>query len=792
MTIRILILAFLSPLVWAQECDLQRSGLNRVYDDQDVILSEHTETQTTIESAVNRAMQDGGEKRIEWADMRVNCTLPTEEEPDPIPDPDPDPPVPGGQVTFTEISTPAHGSGDSWFGSMIQPGKVSLIDHQVGGNDPMWDYADGVFTYAGQLSQPASIRHARTIKLSDGIWPVSGFSGLGTKEQDMLHRNGEVLYLCGKQWGYVECQAFGDANGDGIDDIYWIDSREPTGFVYDGATIVPGATQATGTIIGQGIPSFASSTWTKAACIWQDRVLTEKGLYDLQGNQLTAIPTATPAAGEPAVKGGFACGDFDGDGDTDVAYYSGSRILLENTGDSFTQVSSNLPGAGDDLRYNIPSTPNLNGDTCADLVLDDVSKAYVSNCDMTFTEALDWDQGELYMTHADTGDLDGNGLDDICATTGTPSVKCFLTNTIAAESDEPAEPVVPSDGFDKAAFALTQYHTFYKNRPFNQAEVWLYDPVQFLYELCAETGDTAVCADAKDTALLYVQHYADNGQNPGWPGCNGGWSYAGVDKCDSKFTYASPIYYLHTVEGVPIDRGLTARLEDYLWHMGWAGFQWTALPADWDWQTFNFTERTAAYSLMGLTYLCALDQPSACDKVSIIVAWLADFQDRTPTGFMLHSYNLHEGSQRDPDALIGSPFMSAMLSGALVRAQKVRPDPRIPVILNKLAQAMLVAIIYDPPSWSHRENKTSPVWFTPYIYVHENPAFFESVQNNHWFSDQHNPEVWCAIKAGGLEPPSLQGFEGMATVYYDRRPSDPNTNYRIAAWMAHDRDCYGY
>lgn len=341
----------------------------------------------------------------------------------------PNPPTPGGQVAFEEIDTPAHGSGSQTFGVYIWGTKVGLTDHTKPGNDPVWDYSSG-FTYSGQMSQSASIRNGRTIKLSTGVWPVSGMSGFGSGSPDVVHVNGEARFLCASKWASVECQGFGDVNSDGIDDILL-----STGVVWDGATLVTAAQDAapSGTVIGSGISMFVSGWYTKAACLWTDRVLTNDGLFDLQGNLLTTIP-------DTQIKGGFACGDFDNDGDTDVTYTDGghdynpggaTRYVLRNDGDTFTQMSlGGLPdGGGYERRYNLPSTPDFNGDGCADLVLPDHGKAYVSGCDFTFVEVLSWTAAGIYKPVATVGDFDQNGLPDICASTGGPSAKCFRNVT---------------------------------------------------------------------------------------------------------------------------------------------------------------------------------------------------------------------------------------------------------------------------------------------------------------------------------------------------------------------------
>lgn len=802
-------------------CDFSRVGYNQVHDDQGLV-SEHSEGQTAFEAAVNLGLSKSGEEVIiRYAPTRVICVLPANEEPEPDPDPDPepdpDPPAPGGTIAFQQIDTPSHGNGPTgsnagWFGvhgwREGPDAYVALHDHNdPDGNDPQWrwDDAAGAWVYHGQMSQVAQIRHSDKITLAAGEFPTTGGQGFGSGRNDTVHFGGQAHWICVPTQYYMgACHGYDDVNGDGIDDILRSD-----GVVINGATLslVP-ASQGFPTlnVIGSNIPVQASASHTKPVCMWLDRVLTGQGLFDLQGNSIASLP-----AGD-RVKGGFACGDTDQDGVPNWVFYSeggddsqpgGTSHLLSIENDQLTELPlGGLPAAGgQQRRFNLSVVADFNSDGLDDLVLPDHGKVYQANADMTFTEVHTFPRSTK-IPLGSVVDFNGDQKPDLCVTplvTQSHAV-CYLNVTGDAVAEDPDdEPVVvdpPADGsIDLQAFAMTQYRTFYKNRPYS-GEALLYDPFAHLYTLCDRTGDAEVCADAKNSSLDYIQHYVSNGLNAGWSGCNGGWNdpAVGTRLCDVKMTYVSPLYFLETVEGISADRDQLARLEAYLWEMGEAGFQWKDLPADWDWPSFHFTERRIASSVSGMNYLCMLGQQTACDKLDFQIAWLADFQDRTPTGFWLHSYNRHEGSNKDPDRLIASPWMSAHLGGALVQANAHRANPLIPPMLRKLAQAQLDALMIEPGSWLTGYNQTNPRWLVRYIYVHDDPDFFRVVQDNKgWKSDTHNIEVWCAIKAGGLEPPSLVGYEPMAQYYYDRRPERPATNYRVGAWgLAYNPFCYDY
>lgn len=670
--------------------------------------------------------------------------------------PDNTPPPAGGNLSFTRVETPSHGPTVSgWFSAFVWQGKVGLLDHSTGGgNDPIWSY-NGSFAYDGQLSTPAGPRAGRTITLPSGTWPVSGRGVQGSGNPDILHINGQSHYLCDSKWGSEECQGWGDVNGDGYDDVL-----VSNGTVLDGASLVtlPNEGAPSGTVIGQNIQLFRSSWWTKAVCMWQDRVLTDQGLFNLQGNLIASIPSV-PSPEGPDIKGGFACGDFDDDGDIDVTYTSGGpddaaggvRYLLRNDGDSFTDVGlGGLPATGGVLRrWSYSLSEDLNNDGCNDLVLTDHGEIYESNCDMTFTFVQSIHVSDR-MPGASIGDIDGDGLKDVCVTPDKADTFaiCYFNDTstdvvVTDPTGDPDDPKPLSRATDAAA--LEQFYNWYAALPYDHFGTWMYDRVGTLYELWERTGEESVKKEARRSALEYVKHYqVDGSGNGGWPNCDGGWAHAGVNKCDSKMTYLSALHYLQKHESIAADPQLVATLGEYQWRMGW-GVGWTSDP----WS--KITERDMGYSLMGIQYACRMGHQTSCERIPVIIGHLSALE---VDGWFLHSYNGHEKTGEPGaagDALVASPWMSAILIDALIRADAIVPDDRVKGLVERHAQAQLAELQLNHQT-HHSYNGTN--YLPWYLFFPGDEARTEAVQyNDGWHSDMHIPEVTRTIEAGGLTVP---------------------------------------
>lgn len=354
----------------------------------------------------------------------------------------------GAGIEFSRVDPPDSGQGgqSGWFGVYVWrnggEGYAALSDHgEHGGNDPIWRWHQSGWVYEGQLSAPNQIRHGFVTNATENPGsldqhPVTGGQGYSSGRNDLIHNDGieggEAICADEKYWNGA-CQAFGDVNGDGIDDILRSD-----GTVWDGRSVSPSSETAYGTQIGSGIPMFRSHVYTKAACMGdfgQGKVLTDEGLFDLQGNRVAVLPR------QSQIKGGMACGDFDNDGDIDVMFseggddygYGGTTRLLRNVNNTAFESMplGGLPATGGlERRYNISYAVDFNGDGCDDLLLADHGMVYESDCEFGWTARQEfYNRGRKAVAHF--GDFNGDGRVDFCASldqsTGHP--QCFLNVT---------------------------------------------------------------------------------------------------------------------------------------------------------------------------------------------------------------------------------------------------------------------------------------------------------------------------------------------------------------------------
>lgn len=357
-------------------------------------------------------------------------------------------PVIGEAITFQRIDPPGSGQGgqSGWFGVYVwrygNQGFAALSDHgEHGGNDPIWRWSGSGWTYHGQLTAPNQIRHGFVTNITErpgskNQHVVTGGQGYGSGRNDLIHLRGTGAgrEVCAdSRWWNGACQAFGDVNGDGIDDVLRSD-----GTVWDGTSLTPGQAQARGRKIGSGIPMFRSHVYTKAACLGDfgaGKVLTDEGLFDLEGNRVAVLPRSEQ------IKGGMACGDFDADGDLDVMFSEGgddyqadgqTRVFRNDNNVRFVQVGlGGLPASGGlQRRYNIAYAADFNNDGCDDLVLADHGSVFESDCEFRWKLALEFsNRGRKPV--AGVGDFDGDGWLDLCASLEQDSdhPQCFRNVT---------------------------------------------------------------------------------------------------------------------------------------------------------------------------------------------------------------------------------------------------------------------------------------------------------------------------------------------------------------------------
>ncbi len=292
---------------------------------------------------------------------------------------------------------------------------------------------------------------------------------------------------------------------------------------------------------------------------------------------------------------------------------------------------------------------------------------------------------------------------------------------------------------------------WYLDQPYDNLNTWMYDRVQVLYEYYLRTGDESVHAEATRSAIEYVKHYTRNGGSGGWPDCNGGWSHAGVNKCDAKFTHVSALYYLKEVDGIEsFDADLLSSLEDYSMAAGWF------VPAGpYDSPNIKWNERVYGLMLTNLVYLHLLGSSTAMENIDRFINWFYDHQQSPSfdqfTGAWLHSYYGHEGFGEPGsanDARTFSPWMSAMVIGGLWRAYQINPDERIGEMIVDFAQALEdYGFITNPTSWRHPYNDSGQIaWYL--AFPNDSARQQQVMDNDGWYADTHLPEIQCMVAAG--------------------------------------------
>ena len=315
---------------------------------------------------------------------------------------------------------------------------------------------------------------------------------------------------------------------------------------------------------------------------------------------------------------------------------------------------------------------------------------------------------------------------------------------------------------------MNQQMAWYANQPYNDLNTWLYDRVQVLYELYLRTQDEGIHTEAIRSADEYVLHYTNDGTEPGYGDCNPGWSHAGVNKCDTKYTYASACWYRLKVDGVDVcDLDLLNRLHRYFMSYGWNAASF--LDTISDTAVFNATERNMGFQLMGLVYVYKVAKEKGYTSleanveadIKSVVKWLYNWQSMNTYGAWMHSYNGHEGAGTPGvnDWLIFSPWQSAILAGALWRVWSAgltddlcgaSNEACIPTMLVKYAQAMEdYGWVKSPTDWMLGDNKTGQIpWYIAFPDPNDSDRQLQEQNSEGWYADLHNPELQCVAALG--------------------------------------------
>jgi len=623
------------------------------------------------------------------------------------------------QPTFTPVTIPAHTQNEHHGVAISNTANVNVLltDHSRNGHK--------IFSWNGtSLDAPSEISPGTGALRATGttygfiIDDLSGQFGAAAFDE-----NGSFLgFPCAPSGATQftasrgEINAFGDFDGDGSDDCAASDGSI---YSWPARTLL-----ASGLGRGYAVGQYAGGP--------ELDLFTATGVYIQQPDG-----TFTLMAAQPGIVGDLFTAvslDFDGDGDSDLVQGPGGGTVQvwRNDGTSWTNVSA---GSGINITHtNFPYgnyhellTTDIDNDGCDDYLNSFDYRVMLSNCDGTFTLTHTLDSyvpgPATAKVSATFGDLDGDGDDDVCWS------QAGLLECALIEANSAPPPPAPIAGAVPPIVEGTR-HLFANKQLFgpmdyinqrtlalNDLNTWMYDRVQALYEYYLTTGDETVHTEALASAQEYALHYDRAGGNAGFPGCRGGWSFAGVNKCDRKFTYGSALWYAYVIDGVVLfDPELLEDLRAYAMGPAWEAAQ--LLDDVGDRISFPTTERNMGYSLMLLGHVEALARRAAvgipADSVEYLnvantarqniedsIEWFFDWQADDVWGCWAHSYRAHEtiGTPYGgpDDDITCSPWQSGILTGAMLRIWFVNNIKQqtcgpqndqwcIPIMLVKFAQ----------------------------------------------------------------------------------------------------------
>ncbi|WP_202840253.1 hypothetical protein [Luteimonas saliphila] len=294
-----------------------------------------------------------------------------------------------------------------------------------------------------------------------------------------------------------------------------------------------------------------------------------------------------------------------------------------------------------------------------------------------------------------------------------------------------------------------------KDAPYSGAHAFLFDRAAVLGLQYVRSGRPDVFAEFYNSATFYLSKIKRGGNGGGWPDCTGGWEFDDVNACDPKYSYVAPHLLLVALAGDDSRLG-----PETVAHMvvnqvkgGWSMPMGPYTGGGQAW-----TERQVGLALEHL--VSAYELTGAADTrrhILDLIGWLHAHQQTPPgddpaTGAWTHSWQAHEGSDRDPatDVRGASPWMSANLVGGLWRAWLVTRDERIPVMLRDFGRYLEQhGFVPDAlaGNWRSACNPGGTIgWYFSSGIAPQAPIV--AIQDSEgWGSDAHNPELLMAVAA---------------------------------------------
>jgi hypothetical protein len=328
-------------------------------------------------------------------------------------------------------------------------------------------------------------------------------------------------------------------------------------------------------------------------------------------------------------------------------------------------------------------------------------------------------------------------------------------------------------GPQRARTAETVFDRYYEAqwngwaRDYNYTEnahEWAYDRVTTILQEYIRTGDPEYLDEACQSYRFYMAHVVTEGE-PTYPYCAGGWACtspeSSINPCDTKYVLVKQVMLMLALAGDDSQHtNATVDLMARLCENGGWSYPITVPYTD---PAQHFTERQYGLGLSSIVAAYEITgDPAARRTIDTILSVLYAHQQTNPDGFGFdgswrHSWAMHEGDVYPGNVREdrgSSPWMSALVVGALWDAYRVTGDPRIPGMVRDYAW-YLEEHGWIPESWfqeagnprtwmldCNTNGTIAGYWSSSVAPV---PALVEIQNSEGWASDVHNPDLRLTV-----------------------------------------------